>query len=524
MGRRLLPLRHRQKSAKPLIAVGVLSALIALVATGCVNREAIPQNRLVIALESGPRTLDPRLATDAASSKVRDLLFNGLVRRNDDFSLAPDIAESYKIETSTRYVFYLRKNVFFHNGKKLTSADVKALYEWVLNPKNKSPHRGGLVSIKNIETPDDDVVVFNLKEPSAPFLGALTMGIVPKASGEDFGERPVGTGPFAFAENLLDEKITLTRNEKYFDGPPKLEGVIFKIIPDETVRSLELESGAVHVIMNPITPDLLPRFRENKRLTVLSQQGSNYSYLGFNMKDNVAGNIQVRKALAHAIDRKSVIDHMLKGLATKAVGPFSSMNRFAEKDLPHFDYDPELAKNILDDAGLKDPDGDGPKLRFTIEYSTSQNELRKRIAEVFQWQLSKVGVGLKIRSYEWGTFYGNVKKGNFQMFSLTWVGMADPDILHYIFHSSSQPPDGANRGRYSNKKLDKLLEEGRVTTGDRRKEIYTEAQKIIAEELVYISLWHSVNVAVVNSRVKGFVVAPDENLRSIKNVTIKGES
>ena len=367
-------------------------------------------------------------------------------------------------------------------------------------------------------------MVFNLKEPSAPFLGALTMGIVPKASGEEFGESPVGTGPFAFAENLLDEKITLTRNEKYFDGPPKLEGVIFKIIPDETVRSLELESSAVHVIMNPITPDLLPRFRENKRLTVLSQQGSNYSYLGFNMKDNVAGNIQVRKALAHAIDRKSVIDHMLKGLATKAVGPFSSMNRFAEKDLPGFDYDPELARKILDDAGYKDPDGDGPKLRFTIEYSTSQNELRKRIAEVFQWQLSKVGVGLKIRSYEWGTFYGNVKKGNFQMFSLTWVGMADPDILHYIFHSSSQPPDGANRGRYSNKKLDKLLEKGRVTTGDRRKEIYTEAQKIIAEELVYISLWHSVNVAVVNSRVKGFVVAPDENLRSIKNVTIKGES
>lgn len=302
-----------------------------------------------------------------------------------------------------------------------------------------------------------------------------------------------------------------------------MSGVIFKIIPDETVRVLSLEKGAVHLIMNPITPNILPRFKDNPDLEVVTKLGTNYSYLGFNMTDSVTGKLAVRQAVAHAIDRRGIIKYILKGLAEPASGLLAPALKFQESNVSTYEYDPAKAKKILDAAGFPDPDGDGPKVRFRLNYSTSQNELRKRIAEVFQFQLSKVGIGLDISSFEWGTFYSYIKKGNFQIFSLTWVGIVDPDILYYIFNSASMPPDGANRGRYKNGRVDELTELGKISFGESRKAAYSEIQKILADDLPYVSLWHSVNVAVMNRRVTGFVVAPDENLKSLKNVKLEPE-
>ncbi len=498
------------------LAVFILLALI----SACHRAEEVPPNTFVIGVETGPAMLDPRLATDAASSKAFDLLFNGLVKRKEDFSILPDLAESWEIKDKLKYVFHLRKNVKFHDGSSFTSADVKAVYDFVLNPANKSPHRGTFKVIESIETPDDHTVIFNLKEKNAPFLGSLTFAIVKKGT-ETATEHPIGTGPFKLVKYKRDEQLVFVKHKDYFEGVPNLDGVIFKIVPDETVRTLELERGAVHTIMNPITPDLLPRFRKNENLKVVTQLGTNYSYLGFNMEDALTGDKNVREAIALAIDRKSIIEHILKGLAQPATGPISPASRFYEGDVKTYKRNLEKAKKILDEAGYKDPDGDGPQKRFTLRYSTSQNELRKRIAEVFQWQLSEAGIGIDIRSYEWGTFYADIKKGNFQMYSLTWVGIADPDIFKYIFHSSSMPPGGANRGRYRNLEIDKLTEMGAVTFGGERRDVYSKAQKILANDLPYVSLWYSVNVAVMNKRITGFTLAPDENLKSLKNVTIK---
>jgi peptide/nickel transport system substrate-binding protein len=239
------------------------------------------------------------------------------------------------------------------------------------------------------------------------------------------------------------------------------------------------------------------------------------------MEDALAGNVAVRRAVACAIDRQSVMRHILKGLAEPATGPIPPFSRFYEGAVEKYGYDPEKAKNILDEAGFSDPDGPGPAKRFTLRYSTSQNELRRRIAEVFQWQLEKVGIGLDIRSCEWGAFYADIKKGNFQLFSLTWVGVADPDLLRYIFHSASMPPDGANRGRYKNAQLDALLEAGVTAEGKERGRIYSEAQKIIARDLPYVPLWRPMNVAVVDRRVRGFHLSPDEGIKSLKNVYVE---
>ena len=511
------PRGHRKKGAgalsRGLPAALVLLALLPLW-SGCVGKKERRPGQMVVALDVEPRSLDPRYYTDAASAKVGGLIFEGLVKA-DGLKIIPALAKSWETPSPTRYVFHLQDGLFFHNGRPISSHDVKATFEFVMNPANNSPKMKAFSDLVAINTPDRLTVEFVLAKPSAPFLSELTLGVTPMRAGRELAEAPVGSGPFMFVARGSG-RIELSAFDDYHQGPPKIRSLIFRIIPDETVRTLELEQGGVDLITNPITPDLLPRFEKNKNLTVIKAPGTNYSYLGFNMSDPLAGDINVRRAIAHALDREAVIRHALKGLAVLADGMFTADSPYHQDDMPSFEFDPAKAKRILDEAGYKDPDGDGPLLRFTLKFSTSQNELRKRLAEIYQWQLSQVGIGLDIRSYEWGTFYGHILKGNFQIFSLTWVGISDPDIMDYVFHSSMTPPNGANRGRYSNPEVDRLTQLGKITFGPERAEIYKTAQIIVARELPYVPLWHAVNVAVASSRLKGFMVAPDESLDSLK--------
>ncbi|MFQ6111216.1 MAG: ABC transporter substrate-binding protein, partial [Nitrospinota bacterium] len=250
--------------------------------------------------------------------------------------------------------------------------------------------------------------------------------------------------------------------------------------------------------------------------------GTNFSYIGMNLRDPILRRPKVRRALAHAIDRETIIRYILKGLAREADSLLPEGHWAHAPGLPRYGYEPERAKALLDEAGLPDPDGPGPRVRFTLLYKTSQNELRRRIAEVFQEQLREVGVKLKIRSYEWGTFFGDIRSGNFQLYGLTWVGIDDPDIYYYIFHSRMMPPRGANRGGYLNPRVDRLLEEGRRTwERGRRREIYAEIQRILGRELPYINLWHGTNVAVMAKEVRGFEVYPDEDFISLRKVDLR---
>jgi len=490
----------------------------------CSLKEAEESNIITIAIESNPTNLDPRFSMDAVSGKVTRLIFNGLVKRDENMRLISDLAEKWEMTDDVTYLFHLKKGIKFHNGIELTSKDVQYTYEFILDPATKSPKRGGYERIKEIRAPDDYTVIFILKEPFAPFLDNMTLGIVPehtaKEKGSDFSSYPVGTGPFIFKEWMQDERVILSANNSYFEGRPNINGVIYKIIPDETIRVLELEKGDIDLLMNPITPDILPRFEKNPELKIIKNTGTNYSYIGFNLNDPIFKNLKVRHAIAHAIDRDGICKYILKGLAKKSDGILTAYNWAFEPDLKNYDYNPELSKKLLDEAGY--PVSKETGIRFKLTFKTSQNELRKRIAEVFQEQLRKAGIEMEIRTYEWGTFFSDIKSGNFQVFSLTWVGISDPDIFHYMFHSSSFPPDGANRVRYSNHEIDSLLEVGRKTLQqEKRKEIYSKIQKTISDELPYINLWHSVNVAVMRKNIEGFTLYPDEDMISLKDINIK---
>ncbi len=493
---------------------------------GCSKSDLKHQNHLIIGLESSPTNLDPRFASDLASTQVIQLIFNSLLIIDISGNLAPDLAEKWEIINSTEYIFYLKKGVRFHDGSEVTSSDVKYTYDFVLDAKNQSPKIGGLEKLKSTEIIDKHTIKFILKENFSPFLSNLTLPVIPshiaRKMGESFVKQPIGSGPFKFRSFNIDNQIVLTSNKDYFKGPPKLEGVIFKILPDETVRLLELEKGNIHFLQNAVSPDILQRLKENNRLKIIKKPGTNYSYIGFNLKDPILKNHMVREAIATGIDIDSIIKHILKNLAKKASFMLSPFNWSYEAMVKTYPYDPSKANELLDKAGYPDPDGDGPKPRFTLTYKTSQNELRKLIAEVFQDQFRKIGIELIIKSYEWGTFFSDIKSGNFQIYSLTWVGINDPDVFYYTFHSESFPPKGANRGRYSNREIDELIEKGRNEINvESRKKIYSRIQKKLAAEIPYVSLWFATNIAVMRNEVQGFKLYPDESLYSIKNVYLK---
>jgi peptide/nickel transport system substrate-binding protein len=451
------------------------------------------------------------------------LIFNSLLTKDLHGNLIPDLAEKWKIINNKEYIFHLNKGVRFHDGSEMTSSEVKYTYDFVLNRKNKSPKMGGLAVPVKIEIIGKYTIKFILNDSFGPFLSNLLLPIVPKKIAEkmrqNFNKEPIGTGPFMFSSYDADHEIVLLANKNYFKGPPNLNGVVFKIIPDETVRVLELEKGNIHFLQNSISSDILPRLNKNKQLKAIKRPGTNYSYIGFNLEDPIFKKQKVREAIALGIDRDSIIKYILKGLATKASFMLSPFNWAYEPKVKGFNYDPQRAKKLLDLAGYPDPDGDGPRSRFTINYKTSQNELRKLIGEVFQEQLRKIGVEIIIKNYEWGTFFSDIKKGNFHMYSLTWVGIDDPDIFHYVFHSNSFPPRGANRGRYSNRKIDRLIIKGRKENVRKaRRAIYSLIQKKLAQEVPYVSLWFSTNVAIMRKDVQGFQLYPDESLYSIKDV------
>ncbi|HEY7217586.1 MAG TPA: ABC transporter substrate-binding protein [Candidatus Binatia bacterium] len=483
-----------------------------------------PPGYLVAGIESYPLDLDPRYATDANGVRVGNLIYNSLLRADQHSRLQPEIAERWRMTDATTYVFDLRRGVQFHDGRPLTARDVKFTYESILDPRNRSPKLGLLKPLLAVNQLGAYQVGFRLSAPHAPFVEQFTLGIVPAGSPSEAAvtyRAPPGSGPFMLEAMESGEKVTLRRNPNYWDEAPPLPGVIFKNVPDALVRVLEFEKGHIDFMQNDLEPDMIPWLRKHSAAKVDARPGTTFQYIGINLTHPILKNVKVRQALACAIDRDGIVRHLLKDTGTVASGLLSPLNWAYLDDTRSWPYDPARARQLLDEAGFPDPDGDGPLPRFRLSFKTTNIDLRRRIAEAIKEQLQQVGIDLEIRSYEWATFYSDVKKGNFHLYSLAWVGVMDPDIFYQIFHSASVPPAGDNRGRYSNPALDRLLEQGRSTEDlSKRKRIYGEVQRILADDLPYVPLWWWKNVIVQTPALQNFTPYPDGDLISLKHVTL----
>jgi len=508
----------------PQIGPNILWLLIPL-AVGCTEvqvSDPLADNRLEIAIDSAPINLDPRIGSDQSSSRVFNLILNGLVTKDPHGNIVPDLAESWEVlDDGRRYRFHLRSGVRFHNGKDLRSEDVAWTFQSILDNTVISPKKGALEQVDRVDVVDPLTVDFVMTEPFGAILVSLTsfLGIVPAGVGSDeFNASPIGTGPFRLVERNSD-RLVFEAYEGYRDGRPHLDRIVLREVPDSTVRALELKKGSIQLIVGSLAPDLVAGFREDPAFKVVADPGANYAYLGFNLEDPVLGNKKVRRALAHAIDRQRIVDTLWQGLGTVTETILPPGHWARNETLAPIETSIEKARDLLDEAGYPVPVGTGSRTRFAITYKTSTDETAVLQAQIIQAMLAEIDVSVTIRSNEFATFYSDIKQGNFQMFSLVWSGVVDPDILSLVLHSKKIPPLGANRGRYLNLEFDRLVEAGaRPMDIDLRRPFYLKAQEIFAEELPYISLFHKTNVAVMHAQLQGYENYPNGEFLGLRNV------
>jgi peptide/nickel transport system substrate-binding protein len=459
-------------------------------------------NTLVMIIESSPTNLDPRVGVDAQSERIDNLIFDDLLSRGDNLDVAPGLAERWEIPDPLTYIFHLHHGAKFHDGRPLTSRDVKWTFDSLLTGKIRSAKTAAYRFVDHLDAPDDYTVIFHMKEPDAALLWNLSdgaIGIVPIGSGDEITRHPIGSGPFKFVSGETDKEVIIERNQDYWGERAKLERVRFAVVPDATTEALELRKKSADLTINSLTPDTVMTLEREPFLAVEHAPGTEIQYLGFNLRDPILKDVRVRQAIAYALDRRPMIQYLWGGWAQPARSVLPPQSWAYNGDVPAYDHDPDKARALLDAAGYPAVNG----VRFHLTMKTSTTESTRLMVAVIQQQLREVGIVLDIRSFESATFLADVIHGAFQLYGLRWVGgNQDPDIF-YVFHSSRFPPSGANRGRYSNPKADALIDQARREVDQaKRKSTYAELQLILADELPYIDLWYLDNVLVHNKRVR----------------------
>jgi peptide/nickel transport system substrate-binding protein len=484
----------------------------ATILLGCGAKPADPDT-VTVAIESSPTNLDPRIGSDAQSERIDELMFDSLVKKDAQFNLQPDLATRWEMPNPLTYIFHLRTDVRFQNGQVLTARDVKWTLDSMCDHSILTTKYQGYRNIASIDAPDPATVVIHMKQPDAALLWSLSdgaLGIVPYGSGNDFQQHPIGTGPFRFVSQELDKEVVLERNPLSWQIAPKIARLRFEVIPDEMTRALALRKGSADIASNALSPDMIWSMRNDKNLAVAEAPGTVVQYLTFNLRDPYLRDSRVRQAIAYAMNRPLVIATLLRGMARPADSLLPTNHWAYTGDVTHYDYDPQRARRLLDDAGYK-PGHDG--IRFHLTMKTSTDGGARELAMALQQQLRAVGIALDVRSFEFATFYSDISHGSFGIYSLRWIGgNEDPDIFRYAFASSSVPPHGANRGAYSNPEADRLLQTA-ATESDQaqRRTAYVRVQQILAEELPSLPLWFVDSVVMYNCRISGVDASPSGN-------------
>jgi peptide/nickel transport system substrate-binding protein len=477
-----------------------------------------PGNVVILGTTNSATNLDPRVGTDEASQKIHQLIFNTLVHIDRQLRVVPELAESIEHPDPLTYVARLRHGVLFHNGRELTADDVVYTFRSFLDPAFKG-RSGAYRVLAAVTALDPYSVEFTLKTPLNSFPVNLVMGIVQAGSGSANARAPIGTGPYRLKEFVPDDHVSLSAFDQYYDGRPRNDGILLKVIPDDTMRGLELRKGSVDLIVNDLSPDIVWQLQREGRVRVETAPGTDYAYIGLNLSDPILSHVEVRKAIGYAIDRDAIVKYLRRGFATTAVGIVPPMSWAFERNVFDFRHDPAEAERLLDAAGFRDPDGPGPLPRFRLSLKTSTTEVYRIQAAAIQHDLARVGIAIDVRSSEFQTLSADVLRGNFQMYTLQFVGVTDPDILRLVYHSQQVPPTGLNRVRYRNADVDRFIEGAAAATDeDQRRVLYAQAQQRIAEDVPYIALWYKTNVAIFQPDIHGVTLSPIADFTFLRGV------
>jgi peptide/nickel transport system substrate-binding protein len=506
----------------------VALAIAGVVGAACAPRSRrTPDDTVVVLIDTPINTTDPRATLSNYDGKVSRLIAPGLTAV-DTAKLEPRLELASKIEhVDDRTVdVTVRDDARFSDGSPVTAADVVGTYLSVLAPEStSSSHKMLSERLTGVEAVAPRVARFHLKMPLATFESDIDFGIVSFHHGPPDRDHVIGAGPYQLRSLTTDEAL-LDANPYYFGEPAKTPRLDIKLVRDAAARLLMLVGGSADVIQNSVRLDLVAAVAARPRVHVSATPSAILTYLMMNNADPQLADRRVRQAIALALDRPAIIAAKLGGLAVEATGLLPPNHWAYDGDVDRYPHDVAAAKRLLDDAGLRDPDGDGPAPRLRLVYKTSADTFRIAIARVIAAQLAEVGIDVEVRPFEFATFFADIKKGAYQLASMQTTDITDPDFYFMYFNSSWIPsaaaPDGFNRWRYHNDRVDELTRRGRQETDrDQRKQIYDEVQRIVAHDVPIVPLWHENNVVLTNVDVSGYTVAPNTRLLGLKNV-VKG--
>ncbi|MDD5723146.1 MAG: peptide-binding protein [Syntrophales bacterium] len=464
------------------------------------------------------------LSSDSTSHSIASLVFNGLVKYDRDMNVVGDLAESWDIsEDGLEITFHLRRGVMWHDGHPFTAEDALFTYRLTIDPKTPTAYAGDFLRVETAQVVDPYTFRVTYKEPFAPALTSWGASMLPRhlLEGKDItktplSRHPIGTGPYMFKEWKTGQKIVLVSNPDYFEGRPYIGGYIMRIIPDMATMFLELRAKGIDRM--GLTPLQYTRQTENnlfrKNFNKYRYLSFSYTYLGYNLENPLFRDRRVRQAISYAINKREIVEGVLLGLGEETSGPFKPGTWPYNHDVKQYPYDPQMAKELLAEAGWKDSDGDGLLDRggtpFVFEIITNQgNEVRAKCAEIIQRRLADIGITVKIRVIEWAAFINEfINKKRFDATILGWTITPDPD-LYDVWHSSKTRPGELNFVSFKNEEVDDLLEKGRGTFDQKeRKRCYGRIQEILAEEQPYTFLYVPDALPIISSRFRGVDPAP----------------
>ena len=462
-------------------------------------------------LATAANNLDPRFATDATSSRVNRLLYDRLVDFDSEMKPVPSLATWTRID-STHYRFQLKQPYKrFSDGSLLTSEDVMATYLSILDPETGSPNRGNLKLINTISIDGQDTINFELNRADPLFPAYLVHGILPSekiANNYRFQDVPVGSGNFRFIRKLSNGGVALKRLSDH-------QLFVLHVVADPLVRVLKLRKGEIDLLQNDLPTEMVD-YLQTRNFNYVQQSGSRFTYIGLNLKNGSTSHFAIRKAIAMAINRQAILDALFKSKAEIANTLLRPEHWASNSSVEGISFDPEQAKLLLSSQGYSNTH----PLKLT--YKTSSDPFRVRIATIIQSQLGDVGIQLKVNSYDWGTFFGDIKSGNFEMYSLSWVGIKTPDIFRYAFHSESMPPNGANRGRLNDPVIDSLIDQAEQANSlNEQAQYYQLLQSRLQKTLPYIPMWYEHQYAFYSKRLSHYQINQEGNYDGLQTVIIR---
>ena len=512
--------------------------LASLFAVLMLSSSAFAAKTFVYCSEASPSSFNPQLATDGptfnASSRP---IYNRLVDfERGSTKVVPSLAEKWDISKDGKtYTFHLRKNVQFHTTDKFkpTRAFNADDVLFTFNRMFKKDHpfhnvSGGVYEyftsmdmqnlLKSVEKVDDNTVKFTLAHPEAPFIANMAMDFASILSAE-YGDQmmkaktperldiePVGTGPFMFKSYRKDSDIRYTANPSYFEGKAPIDTLVFAITKDPNVRIQKLKRGECQLVAEPPPADV-KALRADAKVNVMEQEGLNVGYLAFNVEKPPFNKPEVRRAINHALNRASYMTAIYLGNATVAKNPIPPTMWSYNNATQDYDYSPEKAKALLKQAGLEN--GFETTLWY-LPVSRPYNPNGKKMGEMMQADLAKVGVKVNLLTFDWGAYLDKARAGQHQMIMVGWTGdNGDPDNFLNVLLGCEAAKNGSNYSRWCNKNYEKLIDAAKVTSDQKqRTKLYEQAQTVFKQDAPWVTLAHAKVFRALDKRVTGYKMSP----------------